>query len=122
MPKEILSSSWPLLRPRDQSIIAAGVALLLTITLAGWLTGGIFRDQANFDRTPAQRVKFIVNINTAPWPEIAQLPGVGETLARRIVESRATDGGFRTASDLRRVHGIGKHTFERIGSCLEPLD
>ena len=60
-------------------------------------------------------------MNEADWPELSQLPGVGETLAQRIVESRETAGAFVDNEDLQRVRGIGPRTFERIKPYLRPM-
>ncbi len=77
------------------------------------------------------RVRNGVDPNTAAWYEIAQLPGVGEGLARRIVQfrqrpiegGRSTDRRFRTASDLTAVKGLGRATAARLRPYLrfEPL-
>ena len=66
-------------------------------------------------------ITFQVDVNAADWPELAQLPGLGETLARRIVASRQTSGPFRSYADLDRVKGIGPRTIERIRPFLAPL-
>ena len=62
-----------------------------------------------------------VNLNTAPWYELDQLPGVGERLAHRIVEYRegraASAKGtpaFSTVADLAQVKGIGRKTVQRV--------
>ncbi len=73
------------------------------------------------DEAPPLSARFEVDINSADWPEMAQLPDVGETLARRIVESRAVDGPFADLGDLRRVRGIGPKTLERIRPHLRQL-
>lgn len=49
------------------------------------------------------------------------LPGLGETLAKRIVASRESEGPFRDHDDLRRVRGIGPRTLERIRPYLLPI-
>ncbi len=57
-----------------------------------------------------------LNPNTADWQELATLPGIGESLARRIVEHRQNQRRlladpraivFHRASDLEAVKGIG---------------
>ena len=55
------------------------------------------------------------------WPELAVLPNIGESLAKRIVEDRALHGPFREASDLRRVRGIGPKTLEGMKPYLLPV-
>ena len=49
------------------------------------------------------------------------LPGVGETLARRIVDSRQSAGPFLDHRDLLRVPGVGPVTLEAIQPYLLPL-
>jgi competence ComEA-like helix-hairpin-helix protein len=44
-----------------------------------------------------------VNINTATAGELAQVPGIGEKLARRIVKYREKRGNFQTIEDIKKV-------------------
>ena len=48
-----------------------------------------------------------LNINTASPEELALLPGIGETLAKRIVEYREKIGTFTSLDQLMDVSGIG---------------
>ncbi|RMF61874.1 MAG: helix-hairpin-helix domain-containing protein [Calditrichaeota bacterium] len=57
---------------------------------------------------------FPVNVNRAEEQELERLPRVGPVLARRILDYRKRNGGFRKLEDLKRVKGIGEATFERI--------
>ncbi|MGH8761130.1 MAG: ComEA family DNA-binding protein [Burkholderiales bacterium] len=67
-----------------------------------------------------------MDANTAEWFEWAQLPGVGEILGRRIVETRrqlaesmnATPPVFNKPTDLRKVRGIGPKILQRISTYL----
>jgi competence protein ComEA len=56
----------------------------------------------------------LVNVNTASQAELELLPRIGPALAARIIESRRTEGPFRTLKDLERVSGIGPKTVERL--------
>jgi competence protein ComEA len=56
----------------------------------------------------------VVNVNTATAVELARLPGVGTSVARRIVEHREKNGAFKAIEDLMLVRGIGEKSFERI--------
>ena len=49
-----------------------------------------------------------LNLNTATIEELTALPGIGEALARRIVEYRAQNGPFQTVDALTNVSGIGE--------------
>ena len=48
-----------------------------------------------------------VDVNRAPVEEIARLPRIGMSLAKRIVEDRTARGLFRGPGDLDRVPGVG---------------
>lgn len=55
-----------------------------------------------------------VNINTATSEELQKLPGVGESIANRIVTYRKENGKFSTIEDLKNVSGIGDAKFNNI--------
>ena len=55
-----------------------------------------------------------VNINTADIAELAQLPGIGEVLAQRIVDYRTIHGRFTAVEQLTNVEGIGEGKLEAI--------
>lgn len=55
-----------------------------------------------------------LNINTADAKALDELPGIGQTLAERIIAYREENGGFAAISDITLVDGIGSDTFERI--------
>lgn len=57
---------------------------------------------------------FPLNINTASETELSQLPGIGPTLAQRIVAYRQEKGSFENVADLLNVKGIGQKTLEDI--------
>lgn len=49
----------------------------------------------------------LVELNSASAEEIARLPKIGMSLAKRMVEDRKTRGPFRGPGDLDRVPGVG---------------
>lgn len=55
-----------------------------------------------------------VNINTAGVDELQTLPGIGQVLAQRIIDSRTQNGEFRIPEDILRVSGIGQGTLSKI--------
>lgn len=59
-----------------------------------------------------------VNINTADVAELDELPGVGESTARAIVEDREANGPFATPEDLMRVSGIGEKKFAKLEAMI----
>ncbi len=52
-----------------------------------------------------------IDLNTAPAEELTELPGIGETLAERIVAYRTEHGPFAAAEDVQAVDGRGPGRF-----------
>ena len=55
-----------------------------------------------------------VNLNTATVEMLEKLPGVGPATAKRIVEYRQKNGGFKKIEELMNVRGIGEKSFLRM--------
>jgi len=53
----------------------------------------------------------LVNINTANESQLAELPGIGPSIAERIVRHRQKNGPFKTPEDVKRIKGIGDKTY-----------
>lgn len=112
----------PFLRPSDQRTVAVLAASALVLLAAVWWRhGGRRGDMVEIDRAPPLVAKFQVDVNKADWPELIQLPGVGPTLAQRLIAERVEHGAFRDVDDLRRVGGIGPRTLERMKPYLLPI-
>ncbi len=60
-----------------------------------------------------------VNINLAAREELEKLPGIGPTLAERIVAYRESKGGFKSVEELKKVSGIGEKKFMEIRDLVE---
>lgn len=59
-----------------------------------------------------------VNINSAAQEELEKLPGVGPSLAARIIAHR-TQKPFNTIEDISKVPGIGQKKYLRLKPWLE---
>ena len=74
--------------------------------------GIIMQEESNNSRSS------IVNINTANETELEELPGIGASIAGRIVEYRNKNGKFKNIEDIKNVTGIGDSKFEKIKSLI----
>ena len=55
-----------------------------------------------------------MNINEASQSELETLPGIGPSIASRIIEYREQNGKFSEIEDLQNVKGIGDAKFADI--------
>ncbi len=55
-----------------------------------------------------------ININEAGAEELAELKGIGKSLAERIVAYRSSKGYFILKEDIKRVKGIGPALYEKL--------
>lgn len=58
--------------------------------------------------------KLMININTANEEQLEQLPGIGTSIATRIVNYRKENGKFNSIEDIKNVSGIGDAKFNKI--------
>jgi len=63
-----------------------------------------------------------ININRAEAWLLEALPGIGETLAQRIIDYRQKNGDFRNITEITEVKGIGLSTYEQIKNLITVAD
>lgn len=56
----------------------------------------------------------LVNINTATQTELETLPGIGPSIALKIINYRKENGKFSNVEELKNVNGIGENKFEAM--------
>ena len=105
-------------------MLEKGARIADAIEAAGGFTSNADRSTVNLAAMPrdgaqihvymAGEVPQKVNINTAEVWMLESLPGIGETLAQRIVDYRIANGYFQIIDDLQQVDGIGASVFEKI--------
>ena len=105
------------------------IMMLMLLTLAVGIVTGIFIGR----NMPQETVLLIENtnihsdlpdvtkmdINTASAAQLSNLPGIGVTLASRIVEYRAQNGNFLSVEDLMQVDGIGLKKYDQIKHLIK---
>ncbi|MGA3244148.1 MAG: ComEA family DNA-binding protein [Bacteroidota bacterium] len=76
----------------------------------------VFKDRLATDslRKKQLRPGETVNINSASKEELIALPGIGATLAERIISYRENEGEFGSIEDLQKVKGISKKKLEKL--------
>lgn len=67
----------------------------------------------------AETMNSALDLNTATAAELSELPGIGDTLAQRIVDYRTENGSFQSVDELLAVKGIGQATLERLRAYIK---
>jgi competence protein ComEA len=60
-----------------------------------------------------------IDINNASYQELLSLPGIGESIAHRIIRYREKYGSFKDKQELLKIKGIGKKRLSQIESLIE---
>jgi competence protein ComEA len=78
------------------------------------LAGGISASQEESEGDKEVRV----DLNRATVEELVELPGIGEQVAKRIVDYREKNGPFETLEELMNVRGIGEKSYLKLERYL----
>lgn len=139
VPQPNKNSSHNIAIPPEQQVIllrrrATAFGLTSLLFLATLLWTSFYEIHSSHRASPAaeagNRLQTGIDPNTAQWFEIAQLPRIGEALAKRVVAFRErsltqddnAEPVFRTPADLAQVKGIGEKTVLRMGPYLRLPD
>ena len=60
----------------------------------------------------------LVNLNFADASQLDAIPGIGPTLAQRIVDYRMANGGFTSLGDLGKVTGFGPSLLGKLANLV----
>ncbi|MGA8224796.1 MAG: helix-hairpin-helix domain-containing protein [Candidatus Acidiferrales bacterium] len=86
---------------RRQFLMALGIALAFVLGIDSGLAQ---------KKSPAKPI----DLNTATLEQLEQLPGIGPTTAKEIIEFREKGGPYKRVEDLRAIHGISKSKLEKL--------
>lgn len=107
--------SVPGMGPAALAAVAPYVALAPAVAASRPETRGAANRPGSGDSAiPAGARGPVISVNSASAQELTRLPGIGPSLAGRIVAWREGHGAFRTLDDLAQVPGIGPATVARI--------
>ena len=110
------------LRRADQLFLGSLLLVLLLLLIAcRWKLSGGGRAEIEIVSQQPREYFYTIDINRASWVEWAQLDGIGEKLARRIIEDRNEHGPFRSVDEIRRVRGLGPKVIDKLRPFLKCL-
>jgi len=72
----------------------------------------------NISESNTESENSIININKATQTELESLPGIGPSIALKIINYRNENGKFSSIEDLKNVSGIGESKYENIKNLI----
>ena len=112
--------------------ITPGMRLFEVIAIAGGFSSKADQSSVNLARTVTDGEQILiaaggavsksdglVSLNRASSSELDKLPGIGPTLAARIIDWREANNGFQAIEDLRKVGGIGDKLFAGLKKLVK---
>ncbi len=114
---ELDGTAWGWTGTDRRLLAVVGLILALGLGVHLWRKGAN-GGMIEIERLPESASGYRLDMNRGTWVEFAQMDGLGETLGRRIVADRETNGPFRSVDELSRVPGIGPAKLEAIRAWL----
>ncbi|MHB0875168.1 MAG: ComEA family DNA-binding protein [Anaerolineae bacterium] len=113
--------------PRSWAIVTLLNACLIGVVVIAlrWPPAGAVRivaataEAIDTVSVPVTATSPLLDINSAPAADLEALPGIGPTLAARIVAYRDEHGAFSAVEELLNVTGIGEKTLEALRPRVE---
>lgn len=103
------------LTPQERKFIA----LIMIVFIMGATVQLLLRRDIAPVRWARSVRRFKININTARADQLQMLPGIGATLAARILDYRRDSGPFKSLEDLENVDGVTDKRFIHIRDLIE---
>ena len=109
-------------KPTKSELALLGLTAVFLCALAGLslrdrqdrVPGVVIETEAEVPREEIATDFPPVDLNTATAEELDTLPGIGESLARRIIAYREANGPFGSIEEIMEVSGIGEAKFAEL--------
>lgn len=90
-----------------------GLGVLVVMAMCG-VSPVAAQEKAGKPAKPSASAAAPVNLNSATQAQLETLPGIGAAAAKRIIEYRDKNGGFKKIEELMNVKGIGEKSFLKL--------
>jgi comEA protein len=96
---------------RELAVLSILVFILIVINVVGYMRKEKLKKNTE---VIVQELTIQISINDATAGDLETLPGIGPSLAQRIVDYRENIGKFATLESLKEVKGIGEKLYSKI--------
>lgn len=100
------------------SRIVSALAVALALTAVAWGAPSRAAAPAPARAAAAASDARPVDLNTATSADLEAVPGIGKSLAQRILTFREKNGAYGSVDDLLKVQGIGEKSLEKLRPYL----
>ncbi len=90
------------------------LSLALAVTWSAGFSPASWAQDASPPKKGAATTQVAVDVNAATEQELTAVPGIGKSIARRIVEFREKNGPYQRVDDLLKVQGIGEKSLQKL--------
>ncbi len=80
--------------------------------------GAVSFQEGQYSTTNVGTQEGAININTSSQTQLEELPGVGPSRAKAILDYRSNEGPFASKEELMNVTGIGEKTFATLKDLI----
>lgn len=130
-----MPTSWPVLceklmkKPSEKVVLTLICCIaILVICLVGFayeygwfskesvpaVVSSIVSSEISSSQTTSRLPLGVVDINVVEYEELCQVPGMTETLAKQILDYRATDGPFKKLSQLGEIPEVDQEVLIEV--------
>lgn len=94
------------------------VFALLLFALASCGRGKDVAEPSAVQPSEASSGRQCVNLNTATAEQLERLPGIGEVMARKVIEYRNQNGPFRRPEEIIIIEGFSERKYRAIAEAI----
>lgn len=95
------------------------IVTLMALTTSIWASSGSSSPQTMNQGSSSNIHQTKLDLNKADAESLQMLPGIGSTLAKRIVSYRQNHGDFKSLDDLKKVKGLSTKTVHSLAHLVK---